>query len=529
MDSSKIKISCNINRVARKPVVGDSSRASGVVGRRREARARARRRSRARTVPPCREGTRAPELPVASRGEGSVRRRPRRAAPPPAVRARAPQLGTAAARGEGQEPRRAALGTPPEDPPERVAPGLARHGSSADRRGARRHRGPPAGALLAARGAPSRVRGRTQGSHRGRRRALGIARRPAPRAQGSRRRARSNSPIAPAGALRLLARVARCSPSAIEAVRTQRSALAQTLTARRDRVDTIQARLDHSRKQATLAESDVDRRVRLLESRTTELNTRRSELADVRAEIRALEEIDRAFDSASPAHAWLLVEGERVPRRHRPGDRAHLGLPEEFEALLENALGADVFCVLVKSRAAASHPCSRCCRTTTWATSPSCRSTARRSPCPAGPGHAAHRARELRRRHRARTRRAHRRHPRRRHARRRPSRCGRTRRAVPLRHPLGQHRVAERQGARRPAALAATPASSAASAASPSSATASRLSTRRSVRPRPGGRVRHRGTRGRAARCARARARRSQFSAGRLPRHAKRSVVSSSR
>ncbi len=138
----------------------------------------------------------------------------------------------------------------------------------------------------------------------------------------------------------------------IEAVRTQRSALAQTLTARRDRVDTIQARLDHSRKQATLAESDVDRRVRLLESRTTDLNSRRSELADVRAEIRALEEIDRAFDSASPAHAWLLSKEQQLPDVIGPVTE-HISAPEEFEVLLENALGADVFCVLVKSRVAA--------------------------------------------------------------------------------------------------------------------------------------------------------------------------------
>jgi chromosome segregation protein len=138
----------------------------------------------------------------------------------------------------------------------------------------------------------------------------------------------------------------------IEAVRTQRSALGQTLASRRDRVDALQAKLDHSRKQAQLAESDVDRRVRLLESRNNDLTARRDELNEVRAEIRALEEVDRAFEAASPALAWLISKERELPDVIGPVTE-HVSVPEEYETLLENVLGSDVFCVLVKSRKAA--------------------------------------------------------------------------------------------------------------------------------------------------------------------------------
>ncbi len=139
----------------------------------------------------------------------------------------------------------------------------------------------------------------------------------------------------------------------IEAVRTQRSALGHTLSARRERVATLQGNLDHARKQASLAESDVDRRVRLLESRNTDLSARREELSEVRAEIRALEEVDRAFEAASPALAWLISKERDLPDVVGPVTE-HVSVPEQYESLLENVLGSDVFCVLVKSRKAAS-------------------------------------------------------------------------------------------------------------------------------------------------------------------------------
>ena len=48
----------------------------------------------------------------------------------------------------------------------------------------------------------------------------------------------------------------------LKTVRDQRSALMQTLAARRTRLDQLAAKLEHSRKEATLAASDVDREAR---------------------------------------------------------------------------------------------------------------------------------------------------------------------------------------------------------------------------------------------------------------------------
>ncbi|MDI6900428.1 MAG: chromosome segregation protein SMC [Anaerosomatales bacterium] len=135
-----------------------------------------------------------------------------------------------------------------------------------------------------------------------------------------------------------------------EAVKQQRSALFETLAARRARSDQTTAELDRARRELSLAESEVDKHVRLVESRRTELTRRRDELTDLRAEIRALEEVDRAFEAASPALAWLLSKEKDLPGVLGPLTE-HISVSEEYERVLEAALGSDVFCVLVRDPA----------------------------------------------------------------------------------------------------------------------------------------------------------------------------------
>jgi chromosome segregation protein len=130
------------------------------------------------------------------------------------------------------------------------------------------------------------------------------------------------------------------------AVRNQRTALMQTLSARRNRLEHLAARIDHTRKEAALAASDVDKRVRLAESRQSALERLRTELSDVRAEIRGIEEVDRAFDSAAPALAWLLAREHELPGVIGPVTE-HIRVPKEYERIVERVLGADMFCVLV--------------------------------------------------------------------------------------------------------------------------------------------------------------------------------------
>jgi chromosome segregation protein len=137
------------------------------------------------------------------------------------------------------------------------------------------------------------------------------------------------------------------------ALKQQRSGVFATLSARRTRIEQLQADLDHSRRELALAEQEVDKHVRLTDSRRAELARRRDDLTEVRAEIRALEEVDRAFDAASPALAWLLQKDKQLPEVIGPVTDA-ITVPEEYERLVESALGGDVFCVLVRSRKAAT-------------------------------------------------------------------------------------------------------------------------------------------------------------------------------
>jgi chromosome segregation protein len=137
------------------------------------------------------------------------------------------------------------------------------------------------------------------------------------------------------------------------AIAAQRAGLVATLSARRARLDETSQAHARAGKELALADSDVEKRVRFLESRRKELDTVREQLAGVRAEMRGLEEVDRAFSSATPAIAWVLSSEQRLPGLI--GTVTDLITVEpELEKIVERALGADLFCVLVKDRGAAS-------------------------------------------------------------------------------------------------------------------------------------------------------------------------------
>jgi chromosome segregation protein len=129
-------------------------------------------------------------------------------------------------------------------------------------------------------------------------------------------------------------------------LRTQREGLFETLTARRGRLETVETARTHTIKEIALADSDVDRRVRVVEARRRELDDVREELAEVRAKVRGLEEVDRAFATATPALAWVLSSDNRVAGLLGPVTDA-ISVDPEFETAVEIALGGDLFCVLV--------------------------------------------------------------------------------------------------------------------------------------------------------------------------------------
>ena len=131
----------------------------------------------------------------------------------------------------------------------------------------------------------------------------------------------------------------------------QKQTLAATLAARRTRLDETERVRNHTLKQIALAESDVDRRVRVVESRRRELQELRERLTQVRAEGIGLEEVDRAFATATPALAWVLSSDRKVPGLVGPLTDV-ISVEADVEKAVELALGSDLFCVLVSDTTA---------------------------------------------------------------------------------------------------------------------------------------------------------------------------------
>jgi len=131
----------------------------------------------------------------------------------------------------------------------------------------------------------------------------------------------------------------------------QRQSLFATLAARRTRLDETERVRTHTLKQIALAESDVDRRVRVVESRRRELQELRDKLSQVRAEGIGLEEVDRAFATATPALAWVLSSERTVTGLVGPLTDV-ITVDPDAEKAVELALGSDLFCVLVADTAA---------------------------------------------------------------------------------------------------------------------------------------------------------------------------------
>ncbi|MDA3937664.1 MAG: chromosome segregation protein SMC [Actinomycetota bacterium] len=137
-------------------------------------------------------------------------------------------------------------------------------------------------------------------------------------------------------------------------IKDQRAGVQSTLSARRARLEQLESSLSHTRKQIALADSDVDKRVRVLESRKRDLAERRDRLTDTRAEIRGLEEVDRAFAAASPALAWALSKQKDLPGFIGPLTE-HIKAAPAHEQLVERLLGGDLFALLVEDSKAAAN------------------------------------------------------------------------------------------------------------------------------------------------------------------------------
>lgn len=138
-----------------------------------------------------------------------------------------------------------------------------------------------------------------------------------------------------------------------DGVREQRAGVTATLAARRSRLEQLESGLQKSRQDRALAEADVDKRVRVLESRRKDLAELREKLTGLRGEMRGLEEVDRAFASASPALAWALAKQKDLPGLIGPLAEA-IHVPQKYESMVEHVLGSDLFAVIVEDHSSAS-------------------------------------------------------------------------------------------------------------------------------------------------------------------------------
>ena len=140
-----------------------------------------------------------------------------------------------------------------------------------------------------------------------------------------------------------------------EGLEQEAAGLRETLGARRARFDTLEAEWEMSQRERTLASADVDKRVRVVESRRREAEQVRENLFATRAELQAIEEVDRAFEAASPSLASLANLPEKPEGYIGPiADKIRVKKDADVsEAFVESLLGSDVFGVFVEDWQAA--------------------------------------------------------------------------------------------------------------------------------------------------------------------------------
>ncbi|MBQ6585172.1 MAG: AAA family ATPase, partial [Coriobacteriales bacterium] len=139
----------------------------------------------------------------------------------------------------------------------------------------------------------------------------------------------------------------------LEQLEQQQSVTQGILSARRSRLETLEAELDKNRRESEQARFDIDKFVRLLEMKQANLNTARDTHAAIRASLKGLEEVDRAFENASPALTWLLAHERDFKASLRPISDL-FRTSAQFETLVERLLGADIFGPMVDDSAVAA-------------------------------------------------------------------------------------------------------------------------------------------------------------------------------
>ena len=141
------------------------------------------------------------------------------------------------------------------------------------------------------------------------------------------------------------------------------------LAEKRAKLDALDGQLAKERAESKLAKAEIDKHVRLLDTLRTKRDQNRELLNTIQAEIRALEEIDRAFDTASPALNWVHAHKEELEGiigriadalKVKPEAPLPFGMKtDDMEVLIERLLGADLFALLVQDAKSAGNIAER--------------------------------------------------------------------------------------------------------------------------------------------------------------------------
>jgi chromosome segregation protein len=120
-----------------------------------------------------------------------------------------------------------------------------------------------------------------------------------------------------------------------------------TLGQRRGSLEELEEKLAGLQQDSASAKSDIDKRVRLQDDAQHALEKARDALTALDAEAKALEEVDRAFDSESPLLSWTVEHKEQVEGIVAPLNEV-VSAPPELEPLVEHLLGTDLFGLMMK-------------------------------------------------------------------------------------------------------------------------------------------------------------------------------------
>jgi chromosome segregation protein len=126
-----------------------------------------------------------------------------------------------------------------------------------------------------------------------------------------------------------------------------------TLGARRTRLEDIEGRLAELQAESQAAKTDIDSRVRVHDDCRAHLEESRDRLSAIRAEIRGLQHVDKAFDNSRPLLAWTMQRKEELEELVLPVSEL-FSAPADFEELVEQLLGSDMFGVLMKDAGASA-------------------------------------------------------------------------------------------------------------------------------------------------------------------------------